>query len=95
MISLMQFLGIGPSELIIILLIILLLFGGRKLPELARAIGKSVREFQNAQRGIVDVESEEEKSEDQKTIEFAASLGIKTEGRSMDEIKKEIARKMS
>jgi len=94
MISLMQFLGIGPSELIIILLIILLLFGGRKLPELARAIGKSVREFQNAQKGIVEVESKEE-SKDQKTIEFARSLGIETEGKTLDEIKKEIAEKMS
>ena len=32
--------GLGPTELIIILVVVLLLFGGKKLPELARALGK-------------------------------------------------------
>ena len=37
--------GIGAPELIIILVILLLLFGARKLPEMARSLGKSSREF--------------------------------------------------
>ena len=37
--------GLGPQELIIILLIVLLLFGARKLPELARGLGSSAKEF--------------------------------------------------
>ena len=44
--------GIGPSELLIIFLVLLLLFGGRKLPELARGLGKSMKEFRNASREI-------------------------------------------
>jgi len=40
--------SIGPSELIIIMLIILLLFGSKRLPELARGIGKATRQFKKA-----------------------------------------------
>ncbi len=35
----------GPTQLIILLVIILILFGGKKLPELARSLGKSLGEF--------------------------------------------------
>lgn len=41
-------LGLGTQELVLILLIILLLFGGSKLPELARSLGLAVREFKKA-----------------------------------------------
>ena len=40
--------GLGSQELMLILLIALLLFGAQKLPELARGLGKSVKEFQKA-----------------------------------------------
>lgn len=46
--------SLGPSELIIILGIVLLLFGAKKLPELARGLGRGVREFQNAKNEIED-----------------------------------------
>lgn len=39
---------LGPPELAIILVIVLVLFGGKKLPELARSLGKAKKEFEHA-----------------------------------------------
>ena len=39
----------APSEILLIFLVVLLLFGGKKLPELARALGKSIGEFKRGQ----------------------------------------------
>ena len=41
----------GPSEIIIILIIVLLLFGGKKIPELMRGLGRGMKEFKDAQNG--------------------------------------------
>jgi sec-independent protein translocase protein TatA len=49
--------NLGPTELIIILAIVLLLFGSRKLPGLARSLGKSSREFK---KGLQDEDEPEE-----------------------------------
>jgi sec-independent protein translocase protein TatA len=43
-------LGLGPTELLIILGILLLLFGGSKLPSLAKGLGQSVKEFKKASK---------------------------------------------
>jgi sec-independent protein translocase protein TatA len=40
--------NLGPTELIIIFLIVLLLFGGSKLPSLAKGLGQSIKEFKKA-----------------------------------------------
>ena len=59
--------GLGIWELLIILFIVLLLFGGaKKLPELARGLGKGVKEFKKASKDIKDevnktIDSEENK----------------------------------
>ena len=42
--------GLGGGELVLILAILLLLFGGSKLPSLARGLGQSVKEFKKAQQ---------------------------------------------
>ncbi|ATC66167.1 twin-arginine translocase TatA/TatE family subunit [Nibricoccus aquaticus] len=43
--------GMGSTELIVLLLIVLLLFGGAKLPSLARGLGQSIKEFKKASKG--------------------------------------------
>jgi sec-independent protein translocase protein TatA len=47
--------NLGAGEIILILLVILILFGAKKIPELARGIGKGMSEFK---KGIKDVEDE-------------------------------------
>lgn len=42
---------LGTQEIVLILLIVLLLFGGRKIPELMRGLGKGVKEFKDASKG--------------------------------------------
>ncbi len=46
--------GLGWPELIIIVLVILLLFGGRKLPEMARGTGRALRIFKSETKGLMD-----------------------------------------
>ena len=46
--------GLGPQEIIFIALIILLLFGGSKIPELMKGIGKGVKSFKDGMAGIED-----------------------------------------
>lgn len=46
------FLNLGTQEVVLILFAVLLLFGGEKLPELARGLGKGIREFKDASDGV-------------------------------------------
>lgn len=50
----MLFDNIGGSELLVIVLVMFLFFGPKKLPEAGKNIGKAVREFKNAMRGLKD-----------------------------------------
>lgn len=89
--------NIGGLEWIIILAFILLLFGGSKIPELARSLGRAKGEFQRGQRELEREMDEDEKkpSGDEKIKQAARSLGIKTKGKSRAQLKKEIAKKMT
>jgi sec-independent protein translocase protein TatA len=49
---------IGTTELIVILIVILVLFGGKKLPELAKSLGKGLHEFKKAASGKIEEEKE-------------------------------------
>ncbi|MCE9539511.1 MAG: twin-arginine translocase TatA/TatE family subunit [Bacteroidetes bacterium] len=51
LIMLIGIFGLGCTELIIIGIIILLLFGGKKIPELMKGLGKGINEFKNSSKG--------------------------------------------
>lgn len=52
--------GLGGGEIFLIILVVLLIFGGKKIPELARGLGKGIREFKNASSGIDEDEKNKE-----------------------------------
>jgi sec-independent protein translocase protein TatA len=54
--------GLGTTELIIILVIVLLLFGAKKLPELSKSIGSSIKELR---KGVSDEAKSENKKQQQ------------------------------
>lgn len=65
--SILLFLGnIGGTELIVILVIVLLLFGGKKIPELMKGVGKGVRSFKE---GMNDINEEIKKDPTEKPKE--------------------------
>lgn len=45
-------LAIGTQEIVIVLIVVLLLFGGRKIPELMRGLGRGIREFNDAKSNV-------------------------------------------
>lgn len=53
------FMFIGASEVIVIAFLVILLFGGRKIPELMKGLGKGVKEFNNAKKSITNIFDDE------------------------------------
>ena len=47
---LIGFLGLGGPEIIVVLVIVLLLFGGKKIPELMKGLGKGIKDFKEASK---------------------------------------------
>ncbi|AUD01188.1 Sec-independent protein translocase subunit TatA/TatB [Spirosoma pollinicola] len=50
--SILAFMGLGGQEMIFIFLALLLLFGAKKIPELARGLGKGIKEFKDATKDV-------------------------------------------
>lgn len=71
---------IGTSEMIVILCVVLLLFGGKKLPELARSIGLGIREFKRACQGL-DEGSEKEECAAKKMKEDSVIIEVEPESK--------------
>ena len=58
---------LGFNEILIILIIVLLLFGGRKIPELMRGLGRGIREFNDAKNNVRKEIEEGSNEKEQKT----------------------------
>lgn len=52
------FLGLGMQEILLIALVVLLFFGGKKIPELMRGLGKGVKSFKDGMNGVGDSSDE-------------------------------------
>ncbi|MDX1913173.1 MAG: twin-arginine translocase TatA/TatE family subunit [Saprospiraceae bacterium] len=66
----LMFLGnLGASELVLIFLVVLLLFGGSKIPELMRGLGRGIREFNNAKNSVEDEIRQGMREAEKKNIE--------------------------
>ena len=62
---------IGWQEVLLICFVVLLLFGAKRIPEVARALGKASREFQNAKDGMLDEINKEPAASEKKQEETA------------------------
>lgn len=76
----------GGMELIVILFVVLLLFGGRKIPELMRGLGKGIREFNTARASLEDElqKGMDEEEKKQKKLEAEKLEKIKAEKEKLE-----------
>jgi sec-independent protein translocase protein TatA len=93
---------LGTPELILILVVVLLLFGPDKLPELARSLGKSVKEFKNAQMEVIsgtnnlkEIQTKEhQEGRDKKIHKLATEMGIDTKDKTIEQLVEKIRAKV-
>ena len=76
----------GGTEWIVILLAILLLFGAKRLPELAKGLGKSIREFKKATSEVEDNIREAIKEEEVKKVQATKTESVETEASAKDKV---------
>ena len=55
--------GLGTTEILLIVLVLLLFFGGKRIPELAKGLGKGIREFKDASSGKTEENKEMQKKD--------------------------------
>lgn len=66
MTSTLLLLGLGMQEILFIALIVLLFFGGKKIPELMKGLGRGVKNFKDGMSGLEENESAEKKDGEEK-----------------------------
>ena len=57
--------GLGFQEILVIALIVLLLFGGKKIPELMKGLGKGVKSFKDGMNEVTNLEEEKKEKKDE------------------------------
>ncbi len=88
------FLG-DPTQLLVILgvLVVILIWGPSKIPELARAVGRARKEFDDASKGIVQPSSAPTPAAaSDPLVETARKLGINTQGKTREQISDDIVK---
>lgn len=60
------FMGLGGQEILIIAIVVLLLFGGRKIPELMKGLGKGIKSFKEGMNGTDSETDKQEKRDSEK-----------------------------
>ncbi len=93
----------GNIEWFVIIAVVLLLFGGSQIPKLARSLGRARGEFQKSKSdferelsaGERDAQSASEARVEENIRKTAADLGIPVDGRSLDDIKRDLNEKLS
>jgi sec-independent protein translocase protein TatA len=86
---------LGTQEIVLILALLLLVLGPKKLPEVARELGKAAREFNKASTQIAAEFVEPPSPQKTKTLEdLARNLGIEPEGRSRDDLLRDIGSRL-
>lgn len=71
--------NLGGQEILLIALVVLLLFGGRKIPELMRGLGKGIREFNDAKNNITSELNKEMREIDKPKMEIKEPEKVKKE----------------
>lgn len=61
--GILLFLGLGMQEILLIALVVLLFFGGKKIPELMKGLGKGVKSFKDGMNGIEEGKKEDKKED--------------------------------
>jgi sec-independent protein translocase protein TatA len=69
--------GLGGPEITLIVVIVLLMFGGKKIPELAKGIGKGIKDFKDSYNGAKESEDPEKKNDTEAKNKNQASDGTR------------------